>query len=565
MTQAATAESVRGRFDGRPVTYWGLTVRPVQRDGGFWFEYYRPGESEPITRVEILRTVGSHRYQQYLARVEGEAGNYYRLQLFWHIQEQRWMHMNGAFLGPDRQSFDNHIALWNHNCIFCHNTGPEPGIVNIDEIRNQAALGRSVDMESQAQYRSRVAELGIACESCHGPGAAHVEANRNPLRRLWHRLRGSDETVVHPDKLPQERSVQVCGQCHGQRTPADPRLAQRWVNEGPTYRPGDDLLDTVNLVWRDTRIPGDTDPDRFRLRFWADSTPRLTAYEYQGLKLSECFTQSETLTCNTCHEMHAGDPDGMTTERQRSNARCRACHQELGAGKDRHTRHAAASEGSDCYACHMPEIVYGVMTTHRSHRIEVPDPAGHAADGRPNACNQCHVDRSVTWAERETARLWGGEAKPVARPSGVEPGYAAGIIGLTAGDPLQRSMAARHIRRGLERGDQSAHAWARHLIATMREDDYPAVRRFAAQAMKAAAAQLGAKALETALAEFDFIAAAEQREAALQRVTRRWAELAPRDGEPGAAFDGQAELTLETLQRFRAIGRQRSEGISVGE
>jgi len=406
--------------------------------------------------------------------------------------------------------------------------------------------------------------VGIACESCHGPGEAHVEANRNPLRRLWHRLRGSDDTVVHPDELPQERSVQVCGQCHGQRTPANPRLAQRWVDEGPTYRPGDDLLESVNLVWRDTRIPGDTDPDRFRLRFWADGTPRLTAYEYQGLKLSACFTESEALTCNTCHAMHAGDPAGMTTERQRSNAPCLECHQDLGAGADRHTRHAAAGEGSDCYACHMPEIVYGVMTTHRSHRIEVPDPARNAANGRPNACNQCHVDRSVAWAERETARLWGGDAAPVARLSGVEPGYAAGIIGLTAGDPLQRSMAARHIRRGLKRREQSARAWAPHLIATMREDDYPAVRRFAAQAMKAAAEQLDADALAEAVAGFDFIAAPGQRDAALAGIERRWGDLAA-SGAGAAKLEGYTRLTPETLERFRAIGRKRSEGISVGE
>ena len=69
MTQEATSKSVRGAFDGREVTYWGRTVRPVERDGEYFFEYLDQPGGEVTGIAEIKRTVGSHRYQQYLSLI----------------------------------------------------------------------------------------------------------------------------------------------------------------------------------------------------------------------------------------------------------------------------------------------------------------------------------------------------------------------------------------------------------------------------------------------------------------------------------------------------------------
>ncbi|AKS40792.1 hypothetical protein WM2015_409 [Wenzhouxiangella marina] len=561
MTQEASPEAVQGRFDGQPIRAWGMEVRPVRRGDRYWFEYFRPGDTAPVARYRVERLVGSNRYQQYLTREEN-GGTYYRLHLLWHNEEERWVHMNAAFLGPDDQHFDSNVSVWNHNCIFCHNTGPQPGVVNYDEMLARASAGQAVDSASEARYESSVAELGIACEACHGPAQDHVDKQSNWLTRLAHTLSGrSDGTVVTPDHLEQDRANQVCGQCHGQRLPVDGEMLRRFIDEGPVYRAGDDLFESVELVWPETPNPmtGHAD-DLFGLRFWPDRTPRLSAYEYQGLTLSKCHEESE-LTCMSCHDMHGGDRHGMISEQARAGAPCLACHQELAEDIEAHTHHPVDGEGSNCYSCHMPEVVYGVMEIHRSHRIEVPAPAEQAAAGRPNACNLCHLDQSVAWAEAETARLWERDALPVERADGADPRLPDGVARLLAGDPVERAVTATAIGRAVDRGQlEHAEDWQPYLVGAMR-DDYPAVRRFARRSLEQTAEAVPAsrEAIAAFARRYDFIGAPEARELALADLMLRYSTLAAPDS------DSAIYLPPERIEALRRIGLERSEAINIGE
>ncbi|HEX6242441.1 MAG TPA: hypothetical protein VFZ61_16125, partial [Polyangiales bacterium] len=270
MTQLASERSVRGDFQQRELDYFGVRAQLTRgHDGGFRVAYQLPGSLPE--QFEIVMTVGSRRYQQYIARRGAEL---VRLPVAYHLEEQRWFHMNGAFLTPDpatplaRADFERHVTRWNDNCVFCHNVAPNPG----------KRRGHDGD-----HFDTQVAELGIACEACHGPGEEHARANANPLRRYALHLGGrADPSIVNPARLSAARALDVCGRCHGQRITDD---VERFLRQGDPFVPGDDLALYSAPLWRDTTLQGET---AFTTRFWPDGTPRLTAYEYQGTLQSPC-------------------------------------------------------------------------------------------------------------------------------------------------------------------------------------------------------------------------------------------------------------------------------------
>jgi predicted CXXCH cytochrome family protein len=338
MTQAAGPHSVLGDFNGASHTFRGVTSR-FTRDGDAWVIETLGADGVP-GRFEVAMTVGSRRIQQYVARV---GDRHVRLPLAWDIQAGRWFHLNGGFLHPDGSDFNTHTALWNANCIFCHNVKARPAF----------------DPATQ-RFESQVAEHGIACEACHGPGAEHAQRNGDPLRRyLLYMGPRRDPTMTSPLELTKEHQVQICGHCHGQRTPKPLERIREFMTDGDPYTAGDDLSQYTSPVWMDTRHEeSPLEATDFSLRFWKDGTPRLTAYEYQATLQSACYARGE-LTCSSCHTMHGGDVRGQITAEKRGPGACLPCHRSIGADVPAHTRHGASSPGSDCYACHMPRIVYG--------------------------------------------------------------------------------------------------------------------------------------------------------------------------------------------------------------
>ena len=566
MTQEASDLSVQGRFDGQALDYWGLRVRPVQEDDRYFFEYYNL-DDELLTRMPIERTVGSHRYQQYLTRLP-EDGTYVRLHYLWHNGDQRWVHMNAAFLGPDEQAFDDQVAIWNQNCIFCHNTGPQPGMTNYDELRLRAAAGEPVNIATDSRFQSTVAELGISCETCHGPGSVHAERAERTWTTIAMRLNGGrDASIVNPLRLDAERNTQICGQCHGQRMPKTADLLREWVHDGPTFRAGLNLNDHVDPVWRHTRAPVQGHEDMFALRFWADGTPRLSAYEYQSLLLSECYQKAE-LSCIDCHTMHSGDPAGQLPERNRGNAPCLACHQDLRSdvALAEHSGHKADSSGSLCYDCHMPQSVYGVMDIHRSHRIESPDALRDAAAGRPNACLNCHLDRSVAWAATEL----GQDASRLHRLDGGDPQLSEAAT-MIAGDPVQKAVIA--YRAGVAGvGEPQQRLWLVPFLIEAMADKYPSSRRFARQSLlRLLAEQEPASswtALSSAVDAFDFIADPADRDLALESIRAHW-DAMDRSAWPSppqaSGLDRDYAFAPERLAELRELGARQDKQISIGE
>lgn len=573
MTQQAGPSSIQGRFDGRNLDFQGIRVRPMQLDGRYYFDYQDLETGRQLNRIEIHRTVGSNRYQQYLTRIDDD-GTYVRLHYLWHNGDQRWVHMNAAFLGADDRPYDQNVAIWNQSCIFCHNTGIEPRILNDQELRTRARAGEPVNMTTEPRFASVVAELGISCESCHGPGAEHVARAKSFWPRQVLRLApGLDQSIVNPVRHQDGRGSQICAQCHAQRVPSDPNRILEWMHDGPSYRPGNDLHAHVTPVTRDLRAPIEGLEDLFVNRFWADGTPRLTAYEYQGMTMSAGHADSD-LSCMDCHTMHTGDPRGQMTDRQRSNAPCLRCHTDYQGDKalTEHTLHPAASDASNCYSCHMPEIVYGVMDIHRSHRIESPNAQRDAASGRPNACLNCHLDQSPGWAAEQLESGWNNATSGgIERLDGLSPQLAE-VAAMLAGDPVQKAVTAYRIGQTDHVGEGLDRAWAVPFLLQAMRDHYPSSRRFARASLIAILEgwpdREQAEALIEPIRRFDFTAPIDARSALLDEADAAWRGFDRNAWPPVPSASGLTpEYTLppNLIAELRRLGARQDKQINIGE
>jgi predicted CXXCH cytochrome family protein len=470
MTREAASDTVLAPFDGRTLDWRGVRATMTRdEEGAYWMTFSRVDTGGVLERDRVVRTVGSRRYQQYLTQRGSE---YLRLPVAWHIEEQRFFQMNDAFFAPDPDestrvwpdAFGRYVARWNDNCVFCHNVAPNPG-------RDASATS----------FRTTVAELGVACEACHGPGAEHARVNRDPARRYaLHLGHDADPTIVNPARLSPSRSADLCGRCHGQRIADD---VAPFLERGDPFVPGDDLARYTSPLWRSTPLAGRD--DFFAARFWSDGTARLTAYEYQGLLQSPCAARGP-MTCTSCHGMHDGDPRGQIRAEAVGDAACTQCHHAF-ERTDRlaqHTHHAASNASPRCIDCHMPRVVYGILDTHPSHRIENPDPARAARDDRPDACTLCHVDRSREWAIDARERFWPTRRARTAPADSRGTGGEA-FVTLFAGDPVERAIAADAIGRAPpSRVPEDNALRTAALLEAIRGDRYATVRHLAWRALR---------------------------------------------------------------------------------
>ncbi len=524
MTQEAGPESIVGDFErDNTITYQGVRSEMTRENGAYWMSF--TGVDGNTQKHEIVRTVGSRRIQQYLTKT-GDAWS--RLPIAYDLVHQRWMHLNGSFFYPDGTSYTQHVAEWNVNCVFCHNVKAQPGL----------------DWDKRT-WNTQVAELGIACGACHGPAGEHAQRALSPVTR--YRWQFKDQiaparSVVHPAKLDSDRAAMVCGHCHGQRIPEPPIRIRPMMSVGDPYDPGKNLLEFYKPVQREDKVVSTEGPHgekinfSFASRFWPDGSPRLTAYEYQGMTRSKCFTAGKPgnrITCISCHSMHDGDPRGQLTEKMKTNAACNQCHQQFSqpAQLVEHTKHSAESTGSLCYNCHMPKIVYGIMAAHRTHDITNPQPEETIRSGKPNACNQCHTDWSANRVMAETKRLWPNAKGSVTVDQRFD--EPEGQRSLFAGDAVTRALTAAAMTPATD-------ANAPLLLEAM-QDTYPIVRYFAGNSLAA---------LRPDLPKPDYLALTSAREATLQT----WYPLWP------------AELRTAAREARERLSAQRSEtDVEVGE
>jgi predicted CXXCH cytochrome family protein len=435
MTQAATRHAVLAPFAGERLGPWHMR----EAEGTFM-----AGDER------IVMTTGSHHQQAYWFR--DASGVLKQLPWVWLVKERRWIENAASFLVDPRIAKDAGQGRWDDNCYRCHATGWDRA-------------------EASTADHAPSRDLGISCEACHGAGRAHAERNRNPLRRWWLYVRGAgDDTIVHPGKLDAARSAAVCAQCHSESLlRSDPgkgfHLTPFPVGERHEAR----FLARAPMQLGKLATEHDATAQRLAGAFWPDGTARVAGREHSAMLLSKCFTKGG-MSCVSCHSMHYAPKDKQVFTA--GDAMCTQCHEREASAA--HTHHALDSSGSRCASCHMPRVTYGLLEARSNHRFDAPTASGARTNDRPNACNLCHVDKSLAWTER-TLASWSGATYDAAVMTDERP---AAVVWALSGDAAKRAVTAWHLGWPPARA-VSDTTLADEALLILLDDPYAAVRHIA--------------------------------------------------------------------------------------
>lgn len=199
----------------------------------------------------------------------------------WIPSEKRWYKTPGQEYADAEQTGQRHPADASRKCLTCHTvTIPEQSLM------------------PERRF------FGVGCETCHGPGSAHIEAaKRKDPNLLMKRLQ---------DLTPREINEE-CGKCHRS-------------------------FDGVGAGGIEVTM-----------------TNRFQAY---GLMQSPCFEKGgEKLSCLTCHDPH----DNLETNPRHYDIVCMTCHSP-GAKlappevpQERAEFVCPVNPNQKCTSCHMPK------------------------------------------------------------------------------------------------------------------------------------------------------------------------------------------------------------------
>jgi len=538
MTQVVSRASVRASFERLELDWFGKPVQLEWRGEVLWVAFERGGARPGPVRRPVEQLTGSH-HLQVLWYSTGSGRELAPVPMVYKIEEGLWLPMTAVFVLPPEVRDPPEPGTWNQNCHMCHATHVRPR-VDIDRCDTE------------------VTELGIACEACHGPGAQHVAANQNPVRRYaQYGSDAGDPTIVQPTRLPRPRSAQVCGQCHSVNILHEEHF-DAWRDHGLVYRPGADL-DTTNLVVDATERDAPElarslrkNPNFFRSAFWSDGEVRISGREYNGLRQSPCYTHGtgvRQMDCSSCHALHRDATTEPETWRDdqlkpghRGNEACTQCHEAMRepAALAAHTHHAPGSTGSTCYNCHMPHTTFGLMKATRSHTISSPSVAAELATGRPNACNLCHLDRTLQWTNEHLQAFYG--TTPAALDADQRE-VAAAARWILSGDAGQRAIAVWSLG-----WDDAQHAsgtdWLAPYLARLLDDPYYVVRFGAARSLRS----LPGGAPE--LVGYDFLAAAATARGFGEAVHGRWQASYRGTARPAVLIEAGGQLRDAFLRLY---------------
>jgi predicted CXXCH cytochrome family protein len=427
MTRPVAEAKILGDFNGVSFADHGRAYTMDVRNGRRLISVSHSGR--PPETFEVHYTLGAKRFQGYLTRLP--EGRIYVLPVFWHVAQKRWVDWKEITPVPDG---DHDLRqIWNATCFNCHATD----------------LDAKFDLASKT-FGTTWTEMGVTCEACHGPGRPHI-ALMEEWRKNGKPSPNAPVGIFAPRSAAPRQTFDMCAYCHGNKN-----------NLFLGFLPGERLEQFALPFLVSQPMPSD-DPQG---DFWPDGRPS-RFNRPQALTLSGCFMKGN-VTCTNCHVAHGSRQEhSLKVPIADSDRLCTQCHQPLAVAEniERHTHHAAKSQGSRCIECHMSDVNWRLLIRRRDHTFAPPVPEMTARYGVPNGCTSCHEDRTPEWAVSMLDTWYGDNARRARAMIVAETFYLAGAAD-PAALPGLASLAVDRSRGMLVRASAAEYIGQVYLAAT---------------------------------------------------------------------------------------------------
>src|ERR1022692_2884158 len=381
--QVANDSTVLGNFNTAQFSNDGVSSSFFKKDGKFHVRTDDP--EDRLQDYELPYTFGVSPLQQYLVRFP--KGRMQSFAVAWDSRSkaqdgQRWFHLypDQKLIPTDPLHWTGRNQTWNYMCADCHSTN----------------LRKNYDLAKDS-YATTWSDIDVSCESCHGPGSNHVAwaqarkegsykpsngtdglgVDLKPANGSWSVSQPDTGTMHWKGQARSHNEINTCAPCHSRRHPITSE-----------FQPGQPFLDAYVPSLLEEGV------------YYPDGQILEEDYEWGSFLQSKMYNQG--VTCSDCHDPHSSKLPQVAL-----NSVCGKCHSLAKFGSEQHHHHKADSAGALCVNCHMPTKTYMVIDARRDHSFRVPRPDFSVAYGTPNACNQCHKDRSNGWAV-DTVVKWCG-------------------------------------------------------------------------------------------------------------------------------------------------------------
>lgn len=372
----ATDSTVLGDFKNVEVELNGTKHKFYKRDGKFYV--YTKGIGGKMKEFEVAYTFGVRPLQQYL--IPFEKGKYQCLPIVWDTNKKRWYDMSAMVYSAEELKptswlyWTNQSQNWNGMCAECHSTNLQKNY-NIDED----------------SFNTTWSDISVNCEACHGPGSDHLDWAKLPEGARDYD--GNKGLVLKTSGTTPKQYIESCAPCHSRRTslgPNDHRDSEYYNNNRPQNI-------SPPLYYSDGQI---LDED----------------YVFASFTQSRMYTHD--VKCSDCHDSHS------LKLKFDGNALCTQCHRAEEYDTYQHHFHKnrnesgtavknkfgdiiPVGEGALCKTCHMPGRYYMGVDFRRDHSLRIPRPDLSIKYNVPNACNDCHADKSYQWSEDFIKKYYG--------------------------------------------------------------------------------------------------------------------------------------------------------------